>query len=225
MREAGDRNQQRDNNQQDNSFLRFVNPFRFFSFPIHHSQPRATTGCSASTIQASTSGSPRIARFSFLRHSAVRYSSICGLILLVSSPVLAADTYTPPPAFDPWLANVFYAVALVTALVALAKMLFPKRQPSVEAEFCTKKEQAEHCAQHHERFTEWRTENRAQSANTINSIEYLRKDLFKALADINAKGESRVSDVHDRINPLAESIASVRSTVENHLQDHRAKRV
>ena len=137
----------------------------------------------------------------------------------------AGDTYTPPPTFDPWLANCFYAVALITALVVLVKQVFPKRTPPIEAEFITKQEHNEHCAQHHERFSEWRNENRIQAAQTIASIEALRKDLFKALADGNAKSETRVSDVHDRINPLAESIAAVRSTVENHLQDHRAKKV
>ena len=61
----------------------------------------------------------------------------------------AAD-YTPPPAYDSWLANVFYSVALLTAVVVLFQKLWPRRQPSVETEFVSKTDLEKWCKLRHD---------------------------------------------------------------------------
>jgi len=152
--------------------------------------------------------------------------SILGLIVYSLQPTvcLAADTYTPPPAFDSWLANSFYVVALVTALVALWKMLFPQRKPAIETEFVSKADLLAHCAVRHGELERSRQDLREQICGVSSRIEKMRLELTAAIEAHNQTDEARAKDMHQRINPISEGLSGVRSQIDNHLQDHRSRK-
>ena len=208
--------------------------------------PRATArGFDASLPASSRSGkSPRIAHFAFgggCRLKAVRLlgrqftsaplrlcanTLLCFLCcLLFAAPASAATSeYTPPPAFDSWLANLFYASGLLTCLVALWKMLFPVRKPVLEAEFVTKADLEKHCAARHGEIDLFRLEVRTQIGGVNQRIEAMRLELSSAIERHNVIDEDRAKDMHKRINPISEEATALRRSLDNHLQDHRARK-
>ena len=69
--------------------------------------------------------------------------------ILFCAPMAQAADYTPPAAYDSWLANVFYTVALATAVVILFQKIWPKREPTIEREFVSKADLEKWCALRH----------------------------------------------------------------------------
>ncbi len=201
--------------------------------------PRATARVTRfySGLLTQSGTPPRIALFAFgegCRLKAVRLLGVssaplrlCASLLCISlfaCNASAGETYTPPPAFDSWLANAFYAVALLTAVVVLIQRIFPTRKPAIEAEFVSKADLEKHCSSRHGELDLFRLDIRSQIAGVAERIEKMRLELSTAIASHNVVDEDRVKDLHQRLNPFTEETAALRRSMDNHLQDHRSRK-
>jgi hypothetical protein len=126
------------------------------------------------------------------RRRAQRVSALA-LLLLCALPTSAhaADTYTPPAAFDAWLANAFYVVALVTAVVILFQKLFPTRKPTIESEFVSKCDLEKWCTLRHSPIMEH-----------LDRIEKQMSLYDSAREAADAVHEKRASKIHERVDRL-----------------------
>jgi hypothetical protein len=113
------------------------------------------------------------------------------LVSVLPSSVMAADSYTPPAAFDTWLANAFYVVALVTAVVILFQKLFPTRKPTIESEFVSKTDLDKWCALRHSPIMEH-----------LDRIEKQMSLYDSAREAADAVHEKRASKIHERVDRL-----------------------
>ncbi len=115
------------------------------------------------------------------------------LVSVLPSSVLAADptTYTPPAAFDSWLANAFYVVALVTSVVILFQKLFPSRKPALEAEFVSRCDLEKYCALRHSPIMEH-----------LGRIEQQMAAYENAREAADAVHEKRAAKIHERVDRL-----------------------
>jgi len=113
------------------------------------------------------------------------------LLSVLPSSVMASDSYTPPAAFDTWLANAFYVVALVTAVVILFQKLFPARKPTIDAEFVSKCDLDKWCAIRHSPIMEH-----------LDRIEKQMSLYDSAREAADAIHEKRASKIHERVDRL-----------------------
>jgi hypothetical protein len=116
---------------------------------------------------------------------------LVSLLPFFPSSVQAADTYTPPAAFDTWLANAFYVVALVTSVVILFQKLFPTRKPTIESEFVSKCDLDKWCALRHSPIMEH-----------LGRIQQQMAAYETAREAADAVHEKRAAKIHERVDRL-----------------------
>lgn len=109
-----------------------------------------------------------------------------------------AAEYTPPPSYDSWLANCFYSVALLTAVVVLFQKLWPRRQPSVESEFVAKSDLEKWCKLRHDgQLSDIQALTRRFDAAEINRAKDARHH------------EERAAKLHERVDRLTRVTYSI----------------
>jgi hypothetical protein len=126
------------------------------------------------------------------------------LVFVLPSSVQAAD-YTPPAAFDAWLANAFYVVALVTAVVILFQKLWPTRKPTIEAEFISKSDLDRWCLLRHSPIMEH-----------LNRIEASMASFHAASTAANKNHEERSARVHERVDRLTRVTYQIAGKLDIH---------
>jgi hypothetical protein len=114
------------------------------------------------------------------------------------------------------------AVLLIPAIKVIADWCRPtpaqRLEQPIEVKSAVQYMSAEACRTMHmqvERF----------EAAKFDAIEKRLTELTAAMDRRNADGEERASAIHARINPLAQEIRGVSDTLNNHLADHRARKV
>lgn len=119
-----------------------------------------------------------------------------------------SDTYTPPAAFDTWLANVFYAVALITAVVILFQKIWPTRKPAIESEFVSKADLDRWCVLRH-----------SPIMDHLNRIELSMANFHAATLTANKNHEERSSKIHERVDRLTRVTYQIAGKLDIHDQE------
>jgi hypothetical protein len=176
-------------------------PSALGTLPLSHGRRVAHTGSSfpcpilfqASGVRRQASGISR------------RLAIAALLVSVLPSSVLAADTYTPPVAFDTWLACAFYVVALVTAVVILFQKLWPTRKPTIESEFISKTDLDRWCVLRHSPIMEH-----------LNRIEASMASFHAATLAANKNHEERSARVHERVDRLTRVTYQIAGKLDIH---------
>jgi hypothetical protein len=118
--------------------------------------------------------------------------------ILFCAPLAHAADYTPPAAYDSWLANVFYSVALATAGVILFQKIWPKREPTIEREFVSKADLEKWCALRH-----------GGQENAIQSLTHRFESAEISRVKAERVHEERAAKLHERVDRLTRVTYSI----------------